>query len=66
MERRFLTVKEAKAAIPASHDKIYKLIKAGQLEVRKLGRRTLISVASIEHLHDSLPRAEIDRSNEAA
>ncbi|TIM37652.1 helix-turn-helix domain-containing protein [Mesorhizobium sp.] len=66
MERRFLTIKETKAAIPVSHDKLYKLIKAGKLEVRKLGRRTLISVASIERLHDSLPRAEIDRTDRAA
>lgn len=64
MERRFITVKEAKAVIPASHDKIYKLIKEGRLEVRKLGRRTLISVESINRLHDSLPRAAIDRTAE--
>jgi hypothetical protein len=62
--RRYLTIKEAQAAIPASHDLVYRLIKAGRLEVRKLGRRTLVSVASIVRLHDSLPRAEIDHTPE--
>src|SRR5262245_33688953 len=55
-QRRYLTVNEAKAAVPASHDKLYRLIREGRLEVRKLGRRSLISTASIKALHDSLPR----------
>ena len=62
MERPFVTIKEAAEVIPAGRTKIYQLIAAGHLDVRKLGKRTLISAESIRRLHDSLPKADIDRS----
>jgi hypothetical protein len=66
MCREYVTVSEAERLIPCGHAKLYRLIGEGALELRKLGRRSLIRVASIRRLHAGLPRAAIDRSDRAA
>ena len=66
LNRPYVTAKEAQRLVPCGNSKLYELIGSGELEVRKLGRRTLISTASIMKLHSSLPRAAIDRSDRAA
>jgi hypothetical protein len=36
--------------------KAYELIRAGKIVAVRLGRKTMISVASIDRFHDSLPK----------
>lgn len=46
----WVSVEETKRLIPFGTTSIYKMIKAGRLESRRLGRRRMISYASIERL----------------
>ena len=50
MEPVTVTVKDAKAALGLGTTKLYELIGNGQLETIKVGRRTLVKVASIRRL----------------
>ncbi len=47
-----VSVKDAAKALGIGRTSIYALIRDGRLEVIKLGRRTLIKVASIRRLID--------------
>lgn len=47
------TVKDAKRLLSISHTTLYRAINAGDLEVRKIGARTLITAASIKRLADA-------------
>ncbi len=51
-----VTVPEACRLIGAGRTTLYALVGEGRLVAKKLGARTLIDVASIESLADSLPR----------
>jgi excisionase family DNA binding protein len=50
MEVITISVKDAAKALGLGRTSIYALIKEGRLEVVKIGRRTLIKVASIRRL----------------
>lgn len=45
-----VTIKQAKALTGLSHDTIYKLMKGGRVRYTKIGRRTLLSYASLREL----------------
>lgn len=47
---RLISVRQARAALSCGKTTVYKLIADGTLEVRKLGRSTRITVASIDRL----------------
>jgi hypothetical protein len=51
----FAKVPEACQALRIGKTKLYEYIEAGRLDCRKNGRRTVITVASIEELAKSLP-----------
>ena len=50
-----MTVKEAVAYTRRSRAALYQDIRCGHLEARKAGRRTLIPVAALDRMLDSLP-----------
>jgi excisionase family DNA binding protein len=50
MERIAVSIKEACRSIGIGRTKTYELIKEGRLDTFKLGRRTLVTVASIHSL----------------
>lgn len=50
MTRLTLSIKETAQQLGLSKSTIYNLIKSGQLETLKLGRRTLIPLKSVEAL----------------
>lgn len=54
-----LTVHEARRQLGCGRSFLYALIGSGQLEARKLGRRTLVTGPSIERLIAGLPAARI-------
>lgn len=54
MEPLNVTIPEAARIIGCGRSKIYELIQRNSLEAVKLGSRTLIRVASIKALSDSL------------
>jgi len=56
MTKLLYRMDEGKAALGCGTTKIYELIAAGRLEVRKLGRRTYITADSLERFVESLPR----------
>jgi excisionase family DNA binding protein len=47
MERFCVSIKEAAHSLGIGRTKIYELINAGRLETVKIGRRTLVRIASI-------------------
>ena len=47
------------AAFDQSRSTAYNLIRAGVLEARKSGRKTLLDGASVDRWYASLPRAKI-------
>jgi hypothetical protein len=55
IQPKMLTVPEAVAYARRSRAALYVDIRAGLLEARKAGRRTLISVASLDRMLDDLP-----------
>jgi hypothetical protein len=55
IQPRMLTVLEAVAYVRRSRAALYVDIRAGVLEARKAGRRTLISVASLDRMLERLP-----------
>ncbi len=50
-----VTIREAKRITGLSHDTIYKLIKRGRVKMTKIGRRTLVSYASLQELMGETP-----------
>lgn len=48
------TVNEARAALSVSRTKLYELINGGHLDVRKVGKRTLITIDSIDNYLNKL------------
>lgn len=46
-ERLTCTVKEACAAVPCGRTHLYKMIRAGLVQVEKFGAKTLIIIASL-------------------
>ena len=57
MEPINATIAETMRLIPAGRSKVYEFIATKQLEAVKLGRRTLVRMASIKALSDSLSKA---------
>ena len=55
IQPRMLTVPEAVAYARRSRAALYVDIRAGLLDARKAGRRTLISLASLDRMLDGLP-----------
>jgi hypothetical protein len=47
MEKLTCTVKEALAALSLGHTKFYELVRAGDIDIVKIGTRTLVKVASL-------------------
>jgi excisionase family DNA binding protein len=54
-DRLALSVAEACRALGIGRTSLYALLRAGQLEARKVGRRTLIPAESLRSLLTSLP-----------
>ncbi len=54
--RALHSVKDAQEILSVSHATVYRLIKDGDLDARKIGNKTLITDASIQTLIASLPR----------
>jgi excisionase family DNA binding protein len=54
---RLLPIKEASERLGVCKTKTHTLIRDGELEARKIGRRTLIPDAAIETFIANLPRA---------
>lgn len=50
MEPLLVSIAEAANALSLGRTSIYELIRKGDLETRKMGRRRLVTVASIERL----------------
>lgn len=55
-DQLLLTVKDACRIGGFGNTVAYELIRNGRLDARKLGRRTLITVESLQRLADSLPK----------
>ena len=51
------TIPEAVALSGLSRTKIYNLIKTGQIQPKKAGKRTLIMVEDLRHSLENLPAA---------
>ncbi len=56
MEPIAISVNSAAQALGIGRSSIYALIKGGQLEAIKIGRRTLLTTASIKRLARPLPK----------
>lgn len=56
-QTRFTTIDRMADDYDISRTVIHKLIREGSIDARKLGRRTLVDVASIESFFASLPSA---------
>jgi excisionase family DNA binding protein len=54
--RLFYSPRETGVILGISHSHLYRLIAAGKLDARKLGKKTLISALSIEKLAAELPK----------
>ena len=50
MEPLFVSISEAAKALSLGRTSVYELINAGELDTRKMGRRRLVTVASIKRL----------------
>ena len=57
VEREFYTVPEVVAMVPLPRSTLYELIRAGKIEAKKIGRRTMIPAASLRAWIGSLPNA---------
>jgi excisionase family DNA binding protein len=55
--RLLYTLRDAAAAIGCGHSKLYDVINSGVLDVRRFGKRTLITAESLEAFVEKLPRA---------
>lgn len=50
MDPLFVSITEAAKALGLGRTSVYELIRTGELETRKMGRRRLVTVASIKRL----------------
>jgi excisionase family DNA binding protein len=50
MEPLLISIAEAAKALSLGRTSVYELIRTGELETRKMGRRRLVTVASIKRL----------------
>lgn len=50
MERLFVSITDAAKALSIGRTSLYELIRTGELETRKMGRRRLITAASLRRL----------------
>lgn len=50
MEPLFVSITEAAKALSLGRTSVYELIRLGELDTRKMGRRRLVTVASIKRL----------------
>lgn len=57
--RLAMNVRQAAAEAGVGHDALYDAIRAGTLEARKLGRRTIITREALEKFIATLPRLEL-------
>jgi excisionase family DNA binding protein len=57
--RLAMNVRQAATAAGVGHDNIYAAIRAGTLDARKLGRRTIITRDALERFLATLPRMEL-------
>ncbi len=55
---RGLTTKEAMATLKVSHATLYRLLAAGKISGRKIGRSTIIDADSVDRFWDTLPPAK--------
>lgn len=53
----FYSPTEAQHALGIKHSKFWELVKTGCFDVRKMGRRTLITAESLRRFADDLPKA---------
>ena len=65
LERLTVTITEAVRLLGIGRSTIYALMGRGDLAARKVGRRTLITTASIRTFLDALPAAEIAAPKDA-
>jgi len=54
-----MNVRQAAAQAGVGHDSIYDAIRAGTLDARKLGRRTIITREALERFIAALPRLQL-------
>lgn len=54
MEKLLVSITDAGKALSLGRTSIYELIRSGELETRKMGRRRLITAASIRRLAGEL------------
>jgi excisionase family DNA binding protein len=57
VEREFYTVNEVISMVPVPRSTLYELIRAGHIEAKKIGRRTMIPAASLRSWIGGLPNA---------
>ncbi len=57
--RALYSPREAEAILGVSHATLYRLIAAGQLDARKIGGKTVITMESIERFVAKLPPAAV-------
>lgn len=50
MEQLFVSITDAAKVLSLGRTSVYELIRTGELETRKMGRRRLVTVASIKRL----------------
>lgn len=55
MEPLAVSINSAAQALGVGRSSVYSLIKAGKLEAIKIGRRTLLTIASIKRLAQANP-----------
>jgi hypothetical protein len=56
LRQELYSPKEAERILSISHASLYRLLKAGNLDARKIGSKTVITASSIEAFVASLPK----------
>jgi excisionase family DNA binding protein len=57
LARLLFSPKEAQTLLGVSHASLYRLLRAGRLDARKIGAKTVITAESIERFIAGLPTA---------
>jgi excisionase family DNA binding protein len=60
LEPNFYSIGDACAAYGCGRTRLYQLLSDGKIEAKKLGRKTLVSAASLKSYFASLPSADIN------
>jgi excisionase family DNA binding protein len=60
LEPNFYSIGDACAAYGFGRTRLYQLLSDGKIEAKKLGRKTLVSAASLKSYFASLPSADIN------